>query len=168
MPSFWSVERDGDAIVATCPEALRYPSDDRPEWMAHCAAALRDELRLLEVEQGTLLEATLIGAPPRGADLENVLLDNVGVPAAQLHAGVQAPPAAADRLGSRAALSRAPARRGGRATPTTARRLAQVRVPITDGLELETRTPLWLAVRDAVVAELPAGAEAPRAGSSSA
>jgi hypothetical protein len=89
MASFWSVERDGGSVVATCPEALRYPSDNRPEWMGQCAAALRDELRLVEIEAGTLLEATLIGSPPPGTDLENVLLYNVGVPAAHVHTGVR-------------------------------------------------------------------------------
>lgn len=161
-PSFWSVERDGDAIVVTCPEPIRYVSEDRPEWMARCTAALRDELRLLPVEQGTLLEATLIGVPPRGADLEDVLLYNVGVPAAQLHAGVR--------------LRRMPARTAGvaqryRRVPIVAAEpadagalLARVLVPIVDGREFESARHVWLAARDAAVTDLPARPEMPPGG----
>ena len=114
--------------------------------MARCTAALRDELRLLPVEQGTLLEATLIGVPPRGADLEDVLLYNVGVPAAQLHAGVR--------------LRRMPARTAGvaqryRRVPIVAAEpadagalLARILVPIVDGRESSLRATFgWQRAR---------------------
>ena len=159
MPSFWSVERDGDAIVATCPEALRYLSDDRADWMARCAAALRDELRLLKIAPGTLLEATLIGDPSRGADLENVLLDNVGVPAAQLHAGVRLRRMPAGGAGVVQRYRRVPVVEDVGDDPAAV--LAQVRVPITDGSELETARHAWLAVRRSVVEHFPAGTEVP-------
>jgi hypothetical protein len=162
MPSFWSVERDGGTVVATCPEPLRYQSANRPEWMAHCAAAIRDELRLLEIEAGTLLEATLLGVPPPGADLENVLLYNVGVPAAQVHTGVRLrrlPPldARAVQRYRRVPLEAVENGEGGAL-------LAAVRVPVADGLELDTARHAWLAARRAVVAELAAGPEAPPGG----
>ena len=42
MPSFWSVEVDDGAVVATCPEALRPAGEERPEWMR---ALLRSDPR---------------------------------------------------------------------------------------------------------------------------
>ena len=143
VPSFWSVERDGGTVIATCPEPLRYPSDDdTPGWMGNCAAAIREELTLLGAGAGTLLEATLYGTLPSGADLESVLLYNVGVPAAQVHAGVRLrrlPPGGAgaeqryrrvphrrveSRGGRAAARGRARARSRRRGARDRARRLA--------------------------------------------
>src|SRR4051794_24104224 len=89
MAAFWSVERDDGLVVATCPEAIRYQSENRPQWMGHCAAAIRDELRLVEIEAGTLLEATLFGSPPPDESLEDALLAGVGVPAMHVQAGVR-------------------------------------------------------------------------------
>jgi hypothetical protein len=154
MASFWSVERDGGSVVATCPEALRDPSDSRPEWMGQCAAALRDELRLVEIEAGTLLEATLIGSPPPGSDLENVLLYNVGVPAAHVHTGVRLrrQPQSGDSVVQ--SYQRVPSAVDSEAGGSL---LAAVRVPVVDGLEVETARHVWLAVRTVVAAELPAG-----------
>jgi hypothetical protein len=163
LPSFWSVERDLDAVVATCPEPLRYASDNRPEWMGRCAAALRDELRLLRVEEQTLLEATLFGVPPPGADLENVLLYNVGVPAAQVHAGVRLrrlPPGRAGEVVQR--YRRVPVAVA--ESEDAGAVLATVIVPITDGREFETARETWLAARRAVVANLSAHTEAPAGG----
>jgi hypothetical protein len=155
MPLFWSVERDGDDVVANCPEPLRYASENRPEWMAHCASAIREELRALPIEDGTLLEATLTGEPPPGADLENILLYNVGIPEAHVHAGVR--------------LRRLPAGTGGvaqryRRVSIVAVEdeggdavLAAFTVPVDDGQELESARAVWLAARRAAVASLPEG-----------
>lgn len=163
QPSFWSVERDRDAVVATCPEPLRYASDNRPEWMARCASALRDELRLLPVEPRTLLEATLIGAPPQGAHLDNVLLYNVGVPAAQMHPGV--------RLRRQVSgHSQGVVQRYRRVPIAVAEGeddgalLARILVPLADGREVDNAREVWLAARRAVVAGLPAAAAAPPGG----
>ena len=160
--SYWSVEQDGGTVVATCPEALGYQGDARPEWMTHCAAALRDELRLVEIEVGTLLEATLVGAPPPGTDLENILLHNVGVPDAHVHAGVRLrglPPSGAGVVQRYERVPVVAAESEGSAAP-----LAAIHVPVTDGLELETARHVWLAARVAVMAKMPAGAELPTGG----
>jgi hypothetical protein len=153
--SYWSVERDGGTVVATCPEALRYPSDNRPEWMGHCATALRDELRLVEIEAGTLLEATLIGAPPPGAGMENVLLQYVGVPDAHVHAGVRLCqlPQSGDSAVQR--YQRVPV--AAVESEESGALLAAVRVPVIDGLEVETARHVWLAARTVIAKELPAG-----------
>ena len=161
MASFWSIERDGGTVVATCPEPLRDPTDSRPEWMTHCAAAIRDELRLVEIEDGTLLEATLVGVPA-GADLENVLLHNVGVPDAHVHTGVRLrrlPPSGGGVVQRYERVAVAAADSDAGAAP-----LAAVRVAVTDGLELETARHVWLATRPAVVAEMPAATEVPTRG----
>jgi hypothetical protein len=162
MASYWSVERDGGSVLATCPEALRSGSDSRPEWMGHCAAALRDELRLVEIEAGTLLQATLIGAPPPGADLENVLLYNVNVPDAHVHTGVRLRwlPPSGDSVVQRYERVPIAAVENEVGDPP----LAAVRVPVIDGLEVETARHVWLAARTVVAAELPAGVEAPPGG----
>ena len=162
MPSFWSVERDGGTVIATCPEALRYQSDDTPDWMASCAAAIRDELKLLEIEPGTLLEATLVGAPPPGADLEDVLLYNVGVPASQVHAGVRLRRLPPGRAGVVQRYRRVPV--AVVESEESGPLLAAVRVPLIDGMELESASAVWLAVRQAVVAQIQEGAEAPPGG----
>ena len=159
MPSFWSVERDGGTVIATCPEALRYQSDTTPDWMGTCAAAIRDELKLLEIEAGTLLEATLIGTPPPGADLENVLLSNVGVPASQVHAGVRLRRLPPGRAGAVQRYRRVPI--AAVESEESGPLLAAVRVPVIDGMELESASAVWLAARQAVVAQIPEGTEAP-------
>jgi hypothetical protein len=160
--SYWSVERDGGTVVATCPEALRYPSDNRPEWMGHCATALRDELRLVEIEAGTLLEATLIGAPPPGAGMENVLLQYVGVPDAHVHAGVRLCqlPQSGDSAVQR--YERVPV--AAVESEESGALLAAVRVPVIDGLEVETARHVWLAARTVIAADLPAGVASDRGG----
>ncbi len=155
----WSVERDGDAVIVTCPEPLRYASESPPEWMGRCASALRDELRRLEIGDGTILEATLTDDPPLGADLADILLSTVGVPESQVHAGVR--------------LRRKPGAGGGvsqhyRRLPVAVagsddgeQPLAAVTVALGDGHELETAREVWLAARRAVVAALPEGPAAP-------
>jgi hypothetical protein len=79
MPLFWSVEREGDTVLAICPEPLRAPDVTRPAWMEQCAAAIRDELRLLPIAEGTLLAATMTGEPG-GVALESALLSHRGIP----------------------------------------------------------------------------------------
>jgi hypothetical protein len=161
--SFWSVERDRDAIVAMCPEPLRYASDDRPEWMARCASALRDELKLLAVEPGTLLEATLIGVRSQDADLAGVLLYNVGVPAVQVDAGVRLRRLApSDSRGAVQRYRRVPVAVAG--GEDDGAMLARVLVPVADGREIDNAREVWLAARRAVVAGLPVAAEAPPGG----
>ena len=139
---YWSVERDGDTVLATCPEPLRSSSDTRPEWMTGCAAAIRDELRLLEIREGTLLEATLTGEPPPGVGLENALLYNVGVPQAQLLAGVRVRVIASGDGGFVQRYRRAPIVAG-----EPGERLAAVVVPLPDGYEFERALDVWRAVR---------------------
>jgi hypothetical protein len=148
MPLFWSVERDGDAVVATCPAPLEFASETRPGWMAHCASAIRDELRLLAIADDTLLEASVTGDAP----LVAALLDNASIPQAHVHAGV--------RLGRVPSIAAGAVQRyrraqlvGDEGEETT----AAVRVPVSDGHELETSQDVWLAVRDALAAALPAG-----------
>jgi hypothetical protein len=159
LPRFWSVERDDDAVVATCPEPLRSGGEDRPVWMADCAAAIREELRSLVIGAGTMLEATLTGEPPPGAGLAGILLANVGIPESQVQDGVR--------------LRRLPPGTAGivqryRRVPLIASEdgdewesLASVTVPVSDGHELETAQAVCLAV----VAARPDGLGAPPAGS---
>jgi hypothetical protein len=153
--TFWSVERDGDAIVATCPEPLRAAGEHRPGWMTGCAAAIRDELRSLAIGDGTLLEATLAGEPPAGGDLAGVLLAGAGVPESQLQAGVRLrrlppEPGVVVQRYRRAAIAAEPAESG--------ELLVAVSVPCPEGQELET-------ARRAVAAALPEDPAAPPAGS---
>jgi hypothetical protein len=149
MPLFWSVERDGDAVVATCPEPLEGASETRAGWMAHCASAIRDELRLLPIADDTLLEASVTGDAP----LVAALLDNASIPQAHVHAGV--------RLGRVPAIATGAVQRYRRAVLAGSgdgETIAVVRVPVSDGHELETSQDVWFAVRDALAAALPAGA----------
>jgi hypothetical protein len=152
-PLFWSVERDGDAVVVNCPEPIRYTSENRPGWMGTCASALRDELRRLEIGEGTVLEATLAGEPPREADLENILLYNVGMPEAHVHAGVRLRRMRSASAGVIQRYRRVPAAATGGGEPP----VAVVVVPLADGSALESARSVWLATRRAVVAALPAG-----------
>jgi len=155
IPLFWSVERDGDTIVVTLPEPLRCARETHPAWMEHCAGAIRDELRQLAIAEGSLLEATLAGDD---LPLGETLLYEVGIPQPHVGVGVR--------------LARMPAAGGGvvqqyrHAMPGTADAddatlLAAVRVPITDGHELETARSVWLATRAAL-----AGALSPEAAAS--
>jgi hypothetical protein len=157
---YWSVERDGDTVVATCPEVLRYVTDNRPEWMAGFAAALRDELRLLEIQDGTLLEATLTGALPPGVGLENVLLYNVGIPQAQVTAGARMlllPPGDGGFVQRYRRGPIAPSEPG-----DAGERLAAVVVPLPDGSEFESAREVWRAVRGTGAAgDLAAAGQAP-------
>jgi hypothetical protein len=147
LPSFWSVERDDASVTAVCPEPLRYTSEDRPEWMDGCAAAIRDELRSLAVDEGTMLEASVAGEAQPHEDLVSILLTSVGVPEAQVHAGVRLrrhppPPAGVVQRYRRVPL---PAERG-----EGEEVLASMRVPFTDGLELEAaRQAMDAALGDA-------------------
>jgi hypothetical protein len=148
MPLFWSVERDGDAVVATCPAPLEFASETRPGWMAHCASAIRDELRLLPIADDTLLEASVTGDAP----LVAALLDNASIPQAHVHAGVRL-----GRVPSIAAGAVQRYRRAQVAGDEGEETTAAVRVPVSDGHELETSQDVWLAVGDALAAALPAG-----------
>src|SRR3954449_4994010 len=88
MPLFWSVERDGDTVVAICPEPLRAPGITRPPWMSSCAEAIRDELRLLPARPGTLLAATHTGDSGR-TPWELSLLAHGGLPQAHVREGLR-------------------------------------------------------------------------------
>jgi hypothetical protein len=159
-PLFWSVETDGDAVVVNCPEPIRYASENRPGWMGTCASALRDELRRLEIGDGTVLEATLAGEPPRGADLENILLYNVGMPEAHVHAGVRLRRMPSTTAGVIQRYRRVPVAATVGGDPP----LAVVGVPLADGGALETARSVWLVTRRAVVAALPEGPPVPPGG----
>jgi hypothetical protein len=148
MPLFWSVERDGDAVVATCPAPLEYASETRPGWMAHCAGAIRDELRLLPIPDGTVLEASVTGE----AALVAALLDNASIPQAHVHAGV--------RLGRIPAIAAGVVQRYRRAAIADdggEETIAAVHVPVSDGHELETSHDVSAAVDVTLAAALPAG-----------
>ena len=149
MPLFWSVERDGDAVVATCPAPLAVAGETRPGWMAHCASAIRDELRLLPIPAGTLLEASVTGDAP----LVAALLDNASIPQAHVHAGVRLGRAPAIAAGAVQRYRRAPV-----AGDRGEEMIAVVRVAVSDGHELESAHDVWLAVRASLAAALPAGA----------
>jgi hypothetical protein len=140
MPLFWSVERDGDVVVAICPEPLRPPSPSRPAWMTQCAEAIRDELRLLAVVPGTLLAATQTGEEG-GAAWEAALLSHRGIPQAHVTEGVRfALLPAAERgveLRYRRAAVAEPAEAG--------EPLARLRVPLTPRYELQEGEARWLA-----------------------
>jgi hypothetical protein len=158
----WSVGLDDGVVTALLPEPLRFPSGPLPEWMGRCATAIRDALRELPIADGTVLEATLAGVPPEGADLGDALLYNVRIPEAQVYSGVR--------------LRRAPAE--GPAVIQTYRRapiavpvdegdeteeeppLATVQVPLKGVFELDTARLVWLAVRRVAVATLPAASPA--------
>src|SRR5829696_7460349 len=99
------------------------------------------------------------GALPGGAELENVLLYNVAVPAAQMHAGVRLrrlPPGRAHGIAQR--YRRVPVAVAEREDDGAL--LARVLVPITDGRELDSAREVWLAARRAVVAGVPEATEA--------
>ena len=144
---YWSVERDGDAVVATCPEALLPAGSSRPEWMAGYVGAIRDELRLLQITEATLLEATLTGALPPGAGLENVLLYDAGVPQAQVVSGARMVLVPSGDGGFVQRYRRSPL---ATVEPDGApERLAAVVVPLPDGYEFESARDVWRAVRSA-------------------
>jgi hypothetical protein len=154
VPAFWSVERDDAAVTAICPEPLRFTSEERPAWMSGCAAAIRDELRILAIGDGTMLEASLAAEGTPHEDLAITLLTSVGVPEAHVHAGVRLLRVPADPAGVVQRYRRVPlpAERG-----EGEEVLAATRVPFTDGLEYE-------AAREAVDAALAAGPPLPATG----
>jgi hypothetical protein len=160
----WSVGLDDDVVTALLPEPLRFPSGPLPEWMGRCATAIRDALRELPITPESLLEATLTGVSPEQADLGDALLYNVRIPEAQVHAGVRmrrAPGAGPGVVQTyrRAPLVVAAAGDDDEREPP----LAVVRVPLRGVYELDTERLVWLAVRRAAVATLPAaGAVPPR------
>ena len=159
MPLFWSVERDGDTVAVNCPEPLRCAHAVHPAWMAHCAGAIRDELRLLGIGEGTLLEATLAGDD---LPLGETLLYEVGIPQPHVGAGVRLARMPATPAGVVQRYRHAPV--GVAAGGDAGTLLASVRVPITDGHELDTARAVWLATRDALHAALPPDAAALPAG----
>jgi hypothetical protein len=139
MPLFWSVERDGDAVVAICPEPLRAPGSTRPAWMAGCAEAIRDELRLLPAVPGTLLAATQTRVPGGGA-WEASLLSHRGLPQAHVQAGLRLallPPA------ERGVELRY--RRASIAAVGAGAVIARLRVALTAHYELQAGELAWLA-----------------------
>lgn len=141
-PLFWSVERDRETVVAICPEPLRRPDESRPRWMEQCASAIREELRILAVEQGTLLAATLTSAPA-GVDMATALLSHRGIPQAHVQAGVRFGllPAAERGVELRYRRERvAPAVPG-----DTGLLVARLRVPVSPRYELVPGAPIWLA-----------------------
>ena len=153
MPLFWSVERDGDTVVVNCPEPLRCAHETHPAWMGQCAGAIRDELRQLGIAEGTLLEAAVAGDE---LPLGETLLYEVGIPQTHVGVGVRLTrmPAAAAGVVQRYRHAAV----GTTSPDDAAVLLASLRVPITDGHELDTAHAVWLATRDAMNAALPAGA----------
>jgi hypothetical protein len=158
----WSVGTDGGIVTAACPEPLRFVSGTRPEWMSRCSSAIRDALRELPIEDGTVLEATLAGVPPQTAELEDMLLYSVGIPETQVHAGVRLRRAPAVGPGVVQRYRRVPAATA--AGDTDGVSLAAVDVPIAGVYELDSASSAWLAARRAVVATLPADGTVPPGG----
>jgi len=162
----WSVGRDDGVVTALLPEPLRFPSGPLPEWMGRCATAIRDALRELPITEGSLLEATLSGVSPEDADLGEALLSNVRVPEAQVHAGVRLRRAPATGPGVIQTYRRVPL--VGAARDETGEEpesiLAALRIPLKGIYELDTERLVWLVVRRAVVAALPAAGAAPPGG----
>jgi hypothetical protein len=141
MPLFWSVERDGDAVVAICPEPLRAPGSTRPAWMTGCAEAIRDELRLLPAVPGTLLAATQTRVPGGGA-WEACLLSHRGLPQAHVQSGLRLallPPA---ERGVELRYRRAPIAAVGADAGAV---VARLRVALTAHYELQAGELAWLA-----------------------
>ena len=153
MPLFWSVERDGDDVVANCPEPLRCAHESHPAWMGQCAGAIRDELRQLGIAEGTLLEASVAGDE---LPLGETLLYEVGIPQPHVGVGVRLTRMPATAAGVLQRYRHAAV--GTASADDAATLLASVRVPITDGHELDTAHAVWVATRDAVSAALPADA----------
>jgi hypothetical protein len=142
MPLFWSVERDGDSVVAICPEPLRRPSETRTAWMEQCASAIRDELRMLAIGEGTLLAATL-NDEPGGVELEHVLLSHRGIPQAHVHDGVRFALLPAGERGVVLRYRREPI---ASAEPAAAGVVvARLLVPVNPAYELDSGTAHWLA-----------------------
>jgi hypothetical protein len=157
----WSVGTDGGVVTAACPEPLRFVSGRRPEWMSRCSSAIRDALRELPIEDGTVLEATLAGAP-QSAELEDMLLYSVGIPETQVHAGVRLRRAPAVGPGVVLRYRRVPAATA--AGDDDEAPLAVVQVPIAGVHDLDSASSAWLAARRAVVATLPPDGIAPPGG----
>jgi hypothetical protein len=127
--------------------------------MAACAKEIRQELRNLAIEDDSLLEATLVGSPPRGADLENVLLYNVGVPAAHVHGGVRIRRVAADEDAIVQRYRRVPlADLGDEAAGAM---LATFSAKVADPRSVDSARAVWLTARRAVIGTLAAGDPAP-------
>ncbi|MDP9259690.1 MAG: hypothetical protein M3Q31_24495 [Actinomycetota bacterium] len=158
----WSVGLDGGVVTASLPEPLRFPSGPLPEWMGRCASAIRDALRELPIADGTLLEATLAGAPPGVADLGDALLYNVRIPEAQVHGGVRLRRAATAGPGVIQSYRRVPV--AAAAEDEDEAMLAALQVPLKGVFELDTARLVWLAVRRVVVGALPAGSARPPGG----
>jgi hypothetical protein len=156
----WSVGLDAGVVTASLPEPLRFPSGPLPEWMGRCATAIRDSLRELPMADGTVLEATLAGAPPDGADLGDALLYNVRIPEAQVHAGVRLRRAPAEGAAVIQTYRRTPVAVAVSAEEDEPVVLAAVQVPLKGVYELDSARLVWLAVRRVVVATLPAGGAA--------
>jgi hypothetical protein len=156
----WSVGTDGGVVTAACPEPLRFVSGRRPEWMSRCSSAIRDALRELPIEDGTVLEATLAGAPQTD-ELEDMLLYSVGIPETQVHAGVRLRRAPAVGAGVVLRYRRVPAAAAAGAVEAP---LAAVQVPIAGVYDLDSASSAWLAARRAVVATLPPDGIAPPGG----
>jgi hypothetical protein len=142
MQLFWSVERDRDTVLAICPEPLRRPDGSRPGWMEQCASAIREELRVLAVEQGTLLAATLTTAPA-GVDMATALLSHRGIPQAHVQAGVRFALLPAAERGVELRYRR---ERVASAVPDDSGSLvARLQVPVSPSYELQPGAPSWLA-----------------------
>jgi hypothetical protein len=155
----WSVGLDGGVVTASLPEPLRFPSGPLPEWMGRCATAIRDALRELPIADGTVLEATLAGAPPGDADLGDALLYNVRIPEAHVRGGVRLRRAAAAGPGVIQSYRRVPL--AAAADDDDKAVLATLQVPLKGVFELDTARLVWLAVRRVGVGALPAGAAPP-------
>ena len=145
-------------MTASLPEPLRFPSGPLPEWMGRCATAIRDALRELPIADGTVLEATLAGAPPGDADLGDALLYNVRIPEAQVRDGVRLRRAAAAGPGVNQSYRRVPL---AAADDDDKAVLATLQVPLEGVYELDTARLVWLAVRRVAVAALAAGTASP-------
>jgi hypothetical protein len=142
MPLFWSVEREGDTVLAICPEPLRAPDVTRPAWMEQCAAAIRDELRLLPIAEGTLLAATMTGEPG-GVALESALLSHRGIPQAHVHDGVRFALLPAAERGVVLRYRREPIVPAGAGAAGAV--IATLLVPVTPAYELAAATASWAA-----------------------
>jgi hypothetical protein len=159
----WSVGTDGGVVTAALPEPLRFPSGPVPDWMSRCASAIRDDLRALPVADGTILEATLAGAPRGAVELADALLYNPRIPEAQVAVGVRLRAArGADCEGIVQRYRRVPAAAvAGEDEPAVR---ASLQVPIAGVFELDSARLVWLAVRRVAVGTLPVVDPAPPGG----
>lgn len=85
----WAVVKSALTVTARLPRTIGYRADKPlPTWMIDAKAAIRSAVSTLPLD-GRVLSATMTGPVPPGADLENLLLYNIGISSAALRHGVR-------------------------------------------------------------------------------